>query len=62
MGKVKYGVPVPNSVMEEYYHNKQIGNDLWEKAVKEEIQTIIDNGMFKFPDPGESITKGYQDA
>jgi hypothetical protein len=62
MWKVKYGVPVPYSVVEAHYHDKQISNGLWEKAVEEEIQTIIDCGMFKFLDPGESIAKAYQEA
>jgi hypothetical protein len=48
MGRVKYGVPVPSSVQDAYTHDQKNGDNLWEKAIREEVQTIIDNGTFKF--------------
>jgi hypothetical protein len=62
MGQLEYWVPVPKSAEDAYRYDQQNCNDLWEKAIKEEIQAIIDSGTFKFLDPGECIPKGYQEA
>jgi len=62
MGRVKYGVPVPNSVQDAYTHDQRNGDNLWEKAIREEVQTIIDYGTFKFLEPGEDPPEGYQEA
>jgi len=58
MGRVKYGVPVPNSVQDAYTHDQRNGDNLWEKAIREEVQTIIDYGTFEFLEPGGRSTGG----
>jgi hypothetical protein len=62
MRKVKYGVPVPKSILDAYQHDQRNGDDLWEKAFKEEVQTIIDYGTFQFLESGEDPPKGYQEV
>jgi len=39
MGRVKYGVPVPNSVQDAYTHDQRNGDNLWEKAIREKVQS-----------------------
>jgi len=39
MGRVKYFVPVPSSVQDAYTHDQKNGDNLWEKAIREEVQT-----------------------
>jgi hypothetical protein len=53
MGRVKYGVPVPSSVQDAYTHDQRNGDNLGEKAIREEVQTIIDYGTFKFLSQGK---------
>jgi len=62
MGRVKYGVPVPSSIQDAYTHDQRNGDNLWEKAIREEVQTIIDYGTFKFLEPGEDPPEGYQEV
>jgi hypothetical protein len=62
MGRVKYGVPVPSSVQDACTHDQRSGDNLWEKVIREEVQTIIDYGTFKFLEPGEDAPEGYQEA
>jgi hypothetical protein len=62
LGKVKYGVPIPKSTEDAYQHDARNGNNLWENAIRKEMQTIIDYGTFKFLEPGEGIREDYKEA
>jgi len=62
MGRVKFDIPVPSTVQDAYTHDQRNSDNLWEKAIREEVQTIIDYGTFKFLKPGEDPPEGYQEV
>jgi len=62
MGRVKFDIPVPSTVQDAYTHDQRNSDNLWEKAIREEVQTIIDYGTFKFLKPGKDPPEGYQET
>jgi len=45
--KVKYGVTIPHTVKQALAFDKSSGNDLWFKAIKNEVSAVVSYGTFE---------------
>ncbi len=64
MGKYKYGVLVPHNVAEALEFDKKNGNNLWQEAIKKEIDAIWTMNTFKRVAKGRElyVRNNYQFA
>jgi hypothetical protein len=58
--KYKFGIQVPKGVKTAIDLDKKNGNQLWQEAIKTEINQLIDYQTFIVLDSGEDIPTGYQ--
>lgn len=59
MGRTKFGVVVPRNVEEALSLDEQNGNDLWNKAIDAELNSMSENGVFLMrdrPPEGHQVT------
>ena len=53
----KYGIPLPKSIEEALWINRELGTNLWQKVIKKEMRTI--DCAFEFPEDNKALV-GYQ--
>jgi Reverse transcriptase (RNA-dependent DNA polymerase) len=58
--KYKFGIQVPRGIKNDIQFDRKNGNNLWQEAMKTELQQLTDYHTFIVLDPGEAVPNGYQ--